>query len=149
MFGSRAQPILSDGFPLEHSHRFNVTPTNPLLDESSRPLFHLIRGEHVEPGVREILRRGQERLEALAASSEPPTFENTLEVLGDLTRWVAERLVPVSHLLSVSETPELRAAYNEVLADISQFWTRVSLNEGLWRRLRGLEASEEGGTTPH
>ncbi len=121
-----------------------MTPFNPLLDESSRPPFHRIHGEHVEPGVREILRRGQARLDTLAESTEPPTFENTLEALGTLTRWVAERLAPVGHLLSVAETPELRAAYNEVLPDISQFWTRVSLNESLWRRLRALEASEEG-----
>lgn len=120
-----------------------MTETNPLLHESPRPLFHRIRGEHVEPGVREILRLGKERLEALAADPAPPTFENTLGALDDLTRWVAERITPVSHLLSVAETPELRAGYNAVLPEISQFWARLTLHEGLWARLSAYEATPE------
>lgn len=120
-----------------------MTEPNPLLAEAPRPLFHRIRGEHVEPGVREVLRLGRERLEGLAADPTPPTFDNTLGALDDLTRWVAERLTPASHLLSVAETPELRSAYNAVLPEISQFWTRLTLHEGLWARLRAYEASDE------
>ncbi len=117
---------------------------NPLLLDARPIPFDQISGEHVEPGVRQILERGQQRLEALAGCTEPPTFDNTLVALGELTRWVAERLVPVSHLLSVAETPALREAYNTVLPDIAQFWTRLSLHDGLWTRLRALEASDEG-----
>jgi oligopeptidase A len=120
-----------------------VTETNPLLAEDARIPFDRIRGEHVEPGVREILRSGQERLEELVADPAPPTFDNTLARLDALARRVSEKLTPVSHLLAVAETPELRAAYNAVLPEISQFWTRLSLHEGLWARLRALEASDE------
>ncbi|WP_405280674.1 M3 family metallopeptidase [Gaopeijia maritima] len=120
-----------------------MTATNPLLQEGPAIPFHRIRGEHVEPGVREILRVGRERLEQLATDPAPPTFDNTLGALDDLTRWVAERLTPASHLLSVAETPELRSAYNEVLPEISQFWTRLTLHEGLWARLRAFEATDE------
>ncbi|NNK63433.1 MAG: M3 family metallopeptidase [Gemmatimonadetes bacterium] len=104
--------------------------------------FDRIRGEHVEPGVREILQTGRERLEALVADPAPPTFDNTVTRLDNLARWVSERTTPVSHLLAVAETPELRAAYNAVLPEISQFWTRLSLHEGLWARLRTLESSD-------
>lgn len=121
-----------------------MTSDNPLLVDTGPIPFHRITGEHVEPGVRQILEQGQNRLDAIATADEAPTFANTLASLGDLTRWVAERLVPVSHLLSVAETSELREAYNAVLPDISQFWTRLSLHEGLWSRLRALEASDEG-----
>lgn len=120
-----------------------MTETNPLLSDGPRPPFHRIRGEHVEPGVREVLRIGRERLEALADDPGAPTFDNTLGALDELTRWVAERLTPASHLLSVAETPELRRAYNAVLPEISQFWTRLTLHEGLWARLRAYEAGPE------
>lgn len=120
-----------------------MTATNPLLEETPRIPFHRIRGEHVEPGVREILSIGRERLEELASDPSPPTFENTLGALDQLTRWVAERLTPASHLLSVAETPDLRSAYNEVLPEISQFWTRLTLHEGLWARLRAFDATPE------
>ncbi|MBT8405683.1 MAG: M3 family metallopeptidase [Gemmatimonadetes bacterium] len=119
-----------------------VTDTNPLLADDARIPFDRIRGEHVEPGVREILQTGRERLEALVADPAPPTFDNTVTRLDDLARWVSERTTPVSHLLAVAETPELRAAYNAVLPEISQFWTRLSLHEGLWARLRTLESSD-------
>lgn len=117
--------------------------TNPLLQEGPRIPFHEILGEHVEPGVREILDIGRERLDRLASDPAPPTFDNTLGALDELTRWVAERLSPPSHLLSVAETPELRRAYNAVLPEISQFWTRLTLHEGLWARLRAFEATPE------
>ncbi|NNF39391.1 MAG: M3 family metallopeptidase [Gemmatimonadetes bacterium] len=119
-----------------------VTDTNPLLADDARIPFDRIRGEHVEPGVREILQTGRERLEALVADPAPPTFDNTVTRLDNLARWVSERTTPVSHLLAVAETPELRAAYNAVLPEISQFWTRLSLHEGLWARLRTLESSD-------
>jgi oligopeptidase A len=50
----------------------------------------------------------------------------------------------VSHLLAVAETAELRAAYKTVLPEISQFWTRLALHEGLWKRMRAVEAAGGG-----
>lgn len=120
-----------------------MSPTNPLLHEDLPIPFHEIRGEHVEPGVREIVGTAQHRLEALVSNPAAPTWDNTIQALDDLGRWVSERLTPASHLLSVAETAELRQAYNTVLPEITQFWTRLSLHEGLWSRLRAFEASDE------
>ena len=55
--------------------------------------------------------------------------------LDNVLQRVKERTVPVTHLLSVAETPELRKAFNEALPEITEFWTRVTLNEGLWNRI--------------
>jgi len=54
-----------------------------------------------------------------------------------------ERIGPVTHLLSVAETPELREAYAEVLPEITEFWTRVTLDAGLWGRIRALAETDE------
>src|SRR5688572_3370264 len=117
---------------------------NPLLSEDFRIPFDRIRPEHVEPGVREILRVGQERVDALAADPSAPTWANTLEALDGIARWVDERIKPVGHLMAVNETPELRDAFNAVLPEISTFFTRLPLNAGLWKRVRDLGASAEG-----
>ena len=93
--------------------------TNPLLIDGFRVPFQRIRAEHVEPGIREVLRRGEERLEAIAASGEPPGWSNVMEPLDLMVQWVGERITPASHLVSVAETPELREAYNAVLPEIS------------------------------
>ena len=117
--------------------------TNPLLSDAFRIPFHLIRAEHVEPGIREVLRQGEARLEAIAASQEPPSWSNVMEPLDRMTQWVGERITPASHLVSVAETPELREAYNAVLPEISSFWTRLSIHQGIWSRIKAYAASGE------
>lgn len=116
---------------------------NPLLSEDFRIPFHRIGAEHVEPGVREALRRGREAIEAIAGDDAPRTWENTLQRLDDTTRWVSERIKPASHLLAVRETMPLRNAYNAVLPEISAFWTRLGLHEGLWRQVKAFAATDE------
>lgn len=116
---------------------------NPLLLRAFRIPFDEIRAAHVEPGVRAILTRADARIDALAGGGEPPSYENTIRALDEITREVSETLTPIHHLLSVAETPELREAFNTVLPDITQFWSRLMLNEGLWSRLRGFAATRE------
>jgi len=116
---------------------------NPLLAEDFLIPFDRIRAEHVEPGVKEILARGQARLDALAGSGGPGTFETTLGALDEITFWVSERIAPAPHLVHVAETPELREAYNAVLPEISAFWTRLPLHAELWSRLKAYAATAE------
>jgi len=117
--------------------------SNPLLGGGFRIPFHLIRAEHVEPGIREILERGEARLEEIAADDGPLLWSTVMEPLDQIVHWVAERVTPASHLVSVSETPELREAYNAVLPDISSFWTRLSIHPGLWGRIKAYAASPD------
>ena len=112
------------------------TGPNPLLEASFRIPFHRITPAHVVPGIRALIREAEEEIEALAADTGPPTWENTLGRLDELTRRVAEGTTPVHHLLGVKESPELREAWSEVLPEVSSFWTRIFLHEGLWARLR-------------
>ena len=117
---------------------------NPLLFDGFRIPFDAIRAEHVAPGVEDVLREGQARIDAVAADPAPPTWDTLIEPLEDTVRWVQEHTTPASHLMSVAETPELRAAWNEVLPKISAFWTRLPLNQELWSRIRTYSESDEG-----
>jgi len=116
---------------------------NPLLEKTYRIPFHRIRAEDVEPGVREALALAQEQVDALASHPGPRTWENTLGRLDHLTQELSETLTPVHHLLSVAETPELREAFNAVLPEITQFWSRLVLNEDLWAQLKGYAETPE------
>jgi oligopeptidase A len=121
-----------------------TTSDNPLLSEGFAIPFHRIRPEHVEPGVREVLARGQARIDALAADANPPTWDGFMAPLDDVTRWVGERIAPATHLIAVAETKELREAYNAVLPEMTAFWTRLALHGPLWARLKAYAASAEG-----
>ena len=121
-----------------------VTDQNPLLSEAYRIPFDRIRPEHVESGVREVLRIGQQRLDALASDAPAQrTWANTMDALDEITRWVDERTKPVGHLLGVNETRPLRDAYNAVLPEISGFWTRLPLDPALWARIKAYAATDE------
>ena len=116
---------------------------NPLLSDLFRIPFHRIRPEHVEPGIRAALAEAQAEVDAVADDDAPPTWTNTLERLDRATELLTRRLAPASHLVAVAETPQLRDAYNAVLPEISAFWSRLPLNEGIWRRLRDFAATAE------
>ena len=119
------------------------TELNPLLAGEFRIPFHEIVGAHVEPGIKEALSEAQAEIDRLAADGDPPTWQNTIERLDRTVEQLSERIVPVTHLISVAETPELREAYNQVLPEISGFWSRLPLNEDLWRRVKAFAETEE------
>ncbi len=117
--------------------------TNPLLSRSFTIPFQDIRPHHVEPGVREVLARAQAEIDELARDPEPRTYGNTLERLDRITQGVSEALHPVHLLLSVAESPPLRDAFNAVLPEITAFWSRLPLNEGLWAQIKALSRTAE------
>jgi oligopeptidase A len=119
------------------------TSPNPLLLDYDRIPFGEIEAAHVVPAVKDILEDGRAEIEALVSVESTPTYADTIGRLDDALERVKERTVPITHLLSVAETPELREAYGKVLPEITEFWTRVTLNEGLWSRIRALAETDE------
>jgi oligopeptidase A len=116
---------------------------NPLLAGGFRIPFHRIGAGHVEPGIVQALSEAQASVDRLSADSSEPTWANTLERLDDTVELLAERIAPVTHLVSVAETHELREAYNAVLPKITAFWSRLPLNAALWSRVKAYAATQE------
>ena len=111
-------------------------PENPLTTISFLIPFDQIRVAHVEPGVRTLLAEAEERIAAIVNDAGPRTFENTMLALENSTRNLDYGLAMVRHLESVATTPELRAAWNVVEPMSSEFYSRIPLNEGLWKQLQ-------------
>jgi oligopeptidase A len=97
---------------------------NPLLDFDDLPLFDAITPATVGPAIDRLLQSASEALEVVTA----PGFPNDWTRISLTLDVPAERLSrawgAVSHLNSVADTPELRAAYNEALPKVTEFWTR-------------------------
>ena len=115
---------------------------NPLLGQEPLPPFALIRPEHVEPGVRELLARGRARIEQLS-TLERPTFATVVEPLEELQHQVSRTWSPVSHLNAVLNSDALRAGYNACLPLLSAYQTDLAQSESLYRAYRTI--AEEGG----
>ena len=125
-----------------------TTTPNPLLYDYDRIPFDKIEDAHVVNAVRQILEDARSEIEDLVSIDSVPTYADTIGRLDAALERVKERTAPVTHLLSVAETPGLRKAYNEVLPEITEFWTRVTLNEGLWTRIRALAETDEAVALP-
>ena len=121
------------------------THENPLLWGSYQIPFRDIRPTHVGPGVAEVLARAEADIEVLAHDEGPRTYETTIQELDRITQRVSESLSPILHLLAVAETPDLREAYNDVLPDITRFWSRLPLNEQLWNQVKAFATTPEAG----
>ncbi|WP_437304660.1 M3 family metallopeptidase [Sorangium sp. So ce388] len=116
---------------------------NPLLSLGFEIPFDRIRSEHVEPAVRALLEDARARLEAVVATPGPRTYDNTLGALEAVTDRLDRAMNVVSHLESTSTTPELRAAYNAVQPEVSEFLSGIALNDGVYGALKAFAATPE------
>ena len=116
---------------------------NPLFQIRFEIPFDQIRAEHVELGVRELLKRSQANIDAIVADPGPRTYENTMLALERATEVLDYALGVVRHLESVDTSPELRAAWNAVEGEASEFYTRIPLNDGLWKQLKAFAETDQ------
>jgi len=121
---------------------------NPLLSVTFHIPFDQVRAEHVEPGIRELLKQAQAHIDAIVADESPRTFDNTMLALEDSTENLAYAQKVVQHLESVATTPELRAAWNAVEPEASAFYSRIPLNSGLWQKLQSYDTTDEAKMLP-
>jgi oligopeptidase A len=116
---------------------------NPLLAIRHPIRFDLIRVEHVEPAIDELLKRSRARIAQLEAADVPLTYVATLAALEDATLPLEYAMTVVGHLEGVATTPDLRAAYNAVQPKVSAFLSGIPLSPGLFRALSGFSKTNE------
>lgn len=115
---------------------------NPLLSDAYPIPFHEIRAEHVEPAVRQALREADARIDQIEERDGLATYENTLLALSHAVDRVNRVVTVAYHLLSVRNSPELRAAVETVEPEIGRFYATIPLRPRLWERIR--EVAESG-----
>jgi oligopeptidase A len=115
--------------------------SNPLLDLSDLPRFDRIRPEHVAPALDALLQAADAALERVTAPDFPADWSAIARELDVTTEKLGQAWGAVSHLNSVADTPELRAAYNEALPRVTEFWTRLGSDERLYAKYRAIDPS--------
>jgi len=115
--------------------------TNPLLDFSDLPLFDRIRPEHVAPAMDALLQESNAALERVTAHDFAADWSAIARELDVATEKLGRAWGVVSHLNSVADTPELRAAYNEALPRVTEFWTRLGADERLYAKYKAIDPS--------
>ena len=115
--------------------------SNPLLESSSLPLFDRIQPADVTPAIDTLLARASEALESVVAPDFPAQWEAISAVLDVATEKLGTAWSAVNHLNSVADTPELRAAYNEALPRVTEFWTNLGADERLYAKYKAIDAA--------
>ena len=113
--------------------------SNPLLESSDLPLFDRIRPADVGPAIDILLTGAAEALETVTAPDFPARWDSISAVLDVATEKLGTAWGAVSHLNSVADTPELRAAYNESLPKVTEFWTRLGADERLYAKYKAID----------
>ena len=114
---------------------------NPLLSFDDLPLFDQIKPEHVVPAIDLLLADASAALDAVTAPDFPAKWTDISAVLDVATEKFGRAWGAVSHLNSVADTPELRAAYNEALPKVTEFFTRLGADERLYAKYKAIDTA--------
>ncbi|HWH73562.1 MAG TPA: M3 family metallopeptidase [Methylibium sp.] len=115
--------------------------TNPLLDATGLPRFAEIRPEHVAPAIDALLAEARAALEHAVGPTVPADYDALSAVLDVATEQLGRAWGAVSHLNAVADTPELRAAYTEMLPRVTEFYTALGADERLYAKYKAVAAS--------
>lgn len=116
---------------------------NPLLDFSALPHFREVQPEHVGPALDRLLTWHRSELEPLLTGDRHYTWDNFAQPLEDLNEMLARMWSTVSHLNGVMNSEALRAAYNDGLPNITEFYTELAQNERVYGAYKEIAANQE------
>jgi oligopeptidase A len=116
---------------------------NPLLalDFSGLPRFDVFQPEHVTPAIDTLLAQNRALIARLEAPMAQVTWDNFVTPLEDANEMMGRAWGVVSHINSVLDSPALRAAYNENLPKLTEFWTEQAQNLALFDKYKTIKAS--------
>lgn len=116
--------------------------SNVLLNLADEPRFDRIQTADIRPAMEAAMTEARAEIAAIKAQSDI-TWENTVEQLTDITERVGRIWGVVAHLNSVVDTPELRAVYNELMPEVTVFFTEIGQDIELYERFKAIKNSPE------
>ncbi|MGE0497668.1 MAG: M3 family metallopeptidase [Ramlibacter sp.] len=114
---------------------------NPLLDFQDLPQFDRIRPADVAPAIDQLLAAANQALETVTQPDFPARWDRIAQTLDVATEQLGRAWGAVSHLNSVADSAELRAAYNEALPRVTEFWTRLGADERLYAKYKAIDTA--------
>ncbi|MGY8823762.1 MAG: M3 family metallopeptidase [Candidatus Latescibacterota bacterium] len=110
---------------------------NPLLVTTGLPRYDEITPEHIVPGIQHILKDAEERVTALEQDLTP-TWDGLLKPLEEIDVPFTYGWSPVSHLISVKNSDELRAAHEKIHQDVVAFSLRTQQSRPIYQALLSM-----------
>lgn len=119
------------------------TSINPLLQAFDTAPFSKIKNAHFKPAFLKAIEKTRSEIDTIVDNPEPPTFENTIEAL-DYSGYQLDRISSVFFNLNSAETnDEIQKIAQEVSPLLSEFSNDITLNEGLFQRVKSVFGERE------
>ncbi|MHB1666648.1 M3 family metallopeptidase [Thiomonas sp.] len=116
---------------------------NPLLDFADLPAYAQVQPEHVKPAITQLIGEARAALAKVTDPATPATWDAVVDPLNLATERLARAWGMVGHLNAVADTPALREAFNALLPEVTEFWTELGLDAGLYAQYKRLSESAE------
>ena len=117
---------------------------NPLLTFGRGiAAYSEIKPEHITPAIEFLLKHAQDAVDLATNPNTLATWDDLAEPLEDATESLGRSWGVISHLNSVADTPELRAAYGAMLPDVTAFFSSLGQNLALYQKFKELSKGPE------
>ncbi len=127
--------------------------SNPLLDTWATPYglppFALVRAEHFLPAFAEALSSHRGEIDALAATTEAPTFANTLVPFDRSGRLLARVRELFFNLTSAETSPALQKVELEIAPKLAEHNSAIYMNAALFARIKAIHAQADSPGLSH
>lgn len=115
---------------------------NPLLNFDQLPFFDSIKPEHVIPALQNVLAECRAVISSLE-SLQAPNWQTFASAMEDIDEKVSRVWSPVGHLNAVSDSDELRAAYQKGIALLTEYQSEVGQNQALFQQFKKLKSADD------
>ena len=102
-----------------------------------------VKPEHIAPAIQFLLKHAQDAVEIATDPKTPASWNQLAEPLEDATEALGRSWGVISHLNSVADTAQLRAAYGEMLPEVTAFFSSLGQNLALYKKFKELKNSSE------
>ena len=126
------------------------TLLKPSAELQKNPLISFGRGictysevkpSDIEPAIDFLLNQAEMAVTHAVDPRTPASWDDLLEPLEDATEELSRAWGVISHLNSVADTPELRAAYGEMMPKVTAFFSSLGQNLALYQKFKELSQS--------
>lgn len=118
----------------------NACNTNPLLEESAleygAPQFDRIKAEHYLPAFKKGIEDAKKEIDAIVASDEEPTFENTILALENAGGLVGKVSSIFFNIMEADTSDELQKTAEEVSPLLNEYSMYINLNATLFEKVK-------------
>jgi oligopeptidase A len=115
---------------------------NPLLQRSDLPQFGQIKVEHIEPAITQTLQNLERKFQQLEDSINEQfiaTWDTLMQPLDEMDLELFRVWSPISHLMGVMNSDELRAIYDKMQPEIIKFGLKTSQSKKIYKTLTQMK----------